>query len=189
MPLFWLALAFVCGIWLASLLAFPVLVWAGFLLMLVAGWFIFPDLRGLRVEHGRLPVVILAAALMVGGARFAVDQAAWQNGVAALEAGMDSPALVEVEVVTLPELRYGSLSMQARLRAVWKEGEWQPTRALILVNAPRSSGLEYGSRARLSGRLRPVLKADELIVHPPAGITPRSGWSAWNATHLRGTPH
>ncbi len=162
MPLLWLALAFVCGIWLASLLALPVLVWAGFLLLLAAGWCIFPVLRGLRVEHGRLPVALLAAALMVGGARFTVDQAAWQSGAAALEAAMDAPALVEVEVVSLPELQYGSLRMQARLRALWKEGAWQPISALIQVTAPRSSGLEYGSRARLSGRLRPVLKEDEL---------------------------
>lgn len=161
MPMLWLALAFVCGVWLASLLAFPALVWAGFLLLLFMAWLSLPDLRAARVEHGRLPVVLLAVALAAGGARLAVDQAAWLNGAAALEAGLGAPALVEVEVVSLPELWYGRLSMQARLRAMWKEGAWQATSALIQVTAPRSSGLEYGTRARLSGKLRPILKEDE----------------------------
>lgn len=161
MPLLWLALSFVCGVWLASLLALPVLVWAGFLLLLYLAWLSLPSLRGLRVEHGRLPLVLMAAALVAGGARFAVDQAAWQSGGSALEEDMGAPVLVDVEVVSLPELWYGRLSMQARLRAMWKEGTWQPTRALIAITIPRSSGLEYGSRARLSGVLRPVLKEDE----------------------------
>lgn len=161
MPLLWLALAFLSGIWLASLAALPALVWAGFLLLCAIAWLAVPAVRAARVENGRLAMILIGAALLAGGLRFTLEDAAWQKGRAALEPYIGRQAAVEVEVVSLPELRYGRLEVQARLRALWNAGEWQPAEGLLLVRAEVGSGLEYGSIARLAGRLRPVLKEDQ----------------------------
>jgi competence protein ComEC len=172
MPLFWLSLAFLCGIVLASALPWSAAGWTVLGLLYLGLGLVWRRLRlrpltlpmGLQplarlAAQAPVPLFLLASTFFLGAARFQLAQPVLEPGFIAWHAAAeDSLApLLEVQAVVdrLPDERdrYTNLILQSEGLRRPGEADFTPVRGRILARIPPDSSLRYGDRVIVRGAL------------------------------------
>ena len=164
MPLFWLSLAFLCGVLLGERLATPW--WAWLALAAVAPvWLLsstFVRRRGwqTRLPFWRLPSLsipysILLFALALGAARYAIELPAPSSQALFLYNDQPQAFILEGEIVAPVDRRdgYDLLVVDASRLHAKDEDIFQPVEGRLLVRTPPGGGWQFGDRVRLEGSL------------------------------------
>ncbi|MBI5304436.1 MAG: ComEC/Rec2 family competence protein [Chloroflexi bacterium] len=144
MLLIYLALAFVVGITLSSLIALPALIWAW--------WLFFP--LGLLLIWRRDPCLTRAhlclLLFLLGALRLALARPTFDEN--ALVAWNDKGARAMIgDVIDPPEIRDYSTQVRIAITRVRIGNDWCAVNGLALVNAPRESDVRYGDRIQIYG--------------------------------------
>ena len=146
MTLIYLVIAWVLGLWLASLVALAGPVWAGGLVLSgLAAWLVG---REAQLRLGLVCVATMAA----GGLRYSLavptigpNHIAFYNG---------QEVIVSGRVMAEPDI--GDRSTNLRLKVdnlTPAEGQIRPVTGWLLVSVPRFPPLNYGDQVELSGRV------------------------------------
>ncbi len=154
MPLLWLSAAFLLGIALASVVSVPLPVWlAGGMLTFAGGLAEWRARRG-RWSGPPVPCLLIAAALLLGGARcqsavprFTSADLAFYNGI--------GPVRLSGTLAAPPDRRDGSTLLRVRVeRLVPEWGAARPVRGMALVRLSGTQDqLAYGERVTMAGWL------------------------------------
>jgi len=168
MPLFWLSLAFLCGILLESSLSLPLPGWS--VLALVAVLLYLPPISrrlSSRIPH-RLtqlalnlklpsltyfPVVILF--LSIGAIRYQLDQPTINPSFIAYYNDRPVEYILDGVLVELPDVRDTYINLRLRLEQLHPVGDNQfiPVKGLLLARVSTYNSYNYGDRIRLQGHL------------------------------------
>ncbi len=171
MPLLWLSLAFISGIWLGDLLGWPLVVWfvlatAGLLpslVFLTSKWMPFhpPALPQIlnRIPHPPLPYSLLFTVFCLGAARLQLAQPAFTPQALVFYNDRQYPFVVEGFVAAPPELRDSQVLLRLQADkiglAVKPEGDQrlETVEGQFLVRLPAFEDIQYGDRLRIEGQL------------------------------------
>jgi competence protein ComEC len=170
MPLFWLSLAFISGMLLASLLPLSTYIWVGLaglcLVALLAGHLFSRRSMGLRrwsfalpslpAEFApRLPVLILAAAIFAGAGRWQSVQPVLEPGTLAYYNDREGPVTVEGVLVKPPDVRdtYTNLVVEVDRLQIDDNQSFIPVQGRLQALILPGERWHYGDRLALSGRL------------------------------------
>jgi competence protein ComEC len=145
MALVYIALAWAAGLWLAS--QFPVVEPFSWLLVGVGG--VAAWLMNRRIPRWRLFFALIAAA-GIAASRMASEPDT--SGLAALNGS--GGATVEGEIIDPPDMRDLYVQVRVAVDRVAVTGNDQPTDGLVVARIPVESGVSYGDRIRITGRLR-----------------------------------
>jgi competence protein ComEC len=164
MPLFWLSLAFMCGVYFGQ--AFGpgagVGVWLGLAgaaltalilrrrLNLFAGRLRLPTL-----PKAPLPVAALILAACLGAARYAWARPEINPGFIGWYANQGQMVAIRGVINAPPERRAARIRLLARVEALQPAGapDFETVGGLLLVNLPPGDDWRYGDRIELRGRL------------------------------------
>ncbi len=170
MPLLWLSLAFLIGIWAASLLNWSSLVWVGLsgaaLFLLAAQSFVarrFPNLPPLKVHFpnpdgfpaSHIPFFLIVFSLSFGGLRYQMVQPVWDGQFVASYNELESEFTIQGVVVRPPDVRDRYTLLTIRTEAIRAAAEItaQPTSGLLLARIPVGGDWRYGDRITVQGIL------------------------------------
>ncbi len=169
MPLFWIALAFTCGIWAGSWLALPWAAWAGMAAVFPLAAWLLGRARGrigaaagwLLRMHAELLLapVILLSVLPLGALLWTLAQP--HPGAGDISAQIGKGTIVVVGVIERPpEWRDGSWRLMVAVQEVQVPGGsgllGAPFAAAgkLAASVPAERGWRYGDQVRLAGALR-----------------------------------
>jgi competence protein ComEC len=169
-PLLWLSLAFVCGIILGWLVAWPWSIWlalAGLVFFILVGYKIVLRLPAFhRFEPAgnpasspwwgvRLPYPVLIVALCLGAARYQSTRISITPQLLAWHNDQETRQVIEGVIRAPPEIRdqYTLLTVDAdRVRSVETQ-TFTPVGGRLLARAPLGGDWRYGDRVSLEGWL------------------------------------
>jgi competence protein ComEC len=172
MPLFWISLAFLCGILLSRSLAFPILGWS--LLALLAFILLLPPIyrrlfsrfssylthitKTLKLGSPALfPLIILF--LCVGAIRYQLAQPTINPAFIAYYNDQSTEYIIDAVVVEPPDVRDTYINLRLhleQLKAVSNPADasqFIPVQGLLLARVSRSTTFNYGDLIRLQGHL------------------------------------
>ncbi len=169
MPLFWISLAFLCGIVLAHNLAIPLYGWCG--LAAIGTILTIPTIfRRLfnRVSQRfmgilialRMPSPALLPAMLLclsmGAIRFQLGQPSFSPGFIANYNDQATPVIVQGIVNEPPDVRdtYVNLRVQVEQIQATGQNQFAPVSGLLLARLPSGVTFNYGDRLQLQGKLQ-----------------------------------
>ncbi len=167
MPLFWLSLAFLCGIVLAQSISIPIYAWgllvAPSIILVIPSIHrrIFNNLNSnwvaetLRIPSTSLyPLMVLCLSL--GGIRYQLGQPRLTPGFIAYYNDQPSQIIVQGIVAEPPDVRdgYTNLRVQAGLLQLAGQNQFAPVRGLLLARVNDRVAFDYGDRLQLQGKLQ-----------------------------------
>ena len=145
MALVYLALAWAAGLWLAA--RFPVIAPLPWLLIGIGG--IAACIMNRHVSRWRLLFALIGAA-GVAASRMAAEPQT--STIAALNGS--GGATIEGVIIDPPDMRDLYVQVRIAVDLVAVTGSDQPTDGLVVARLPVESGVSYGDRVRVTGRLR-----------------------------------
>ncbi len=168
MPLFWLSLAFLCGILLANSLSIPLLGWS--LAALVAVFLFLPPIsRRLSsrfphrltqlVEHLKLPTLtfflLVILFISIGAIRYQLSQPTIDPSFIAYYNDRPTETIMDGVLVEPPDVRDTYANLRLRLEQLHPVGDDQfiPVNGLLLARVSTDTTYNYGDRLRLQGHL------------------------------------
>jgi competence protein ComEC len=169
MPLFWISLAFLCGILLAPSLAFPILGWS--LLGLIAVILLLPPIfrritprfsphlthltELLKLSSPALyPLMILFLSL--GAIRYLLAQPTINPSFIAYYNDQSPEYIIDAVVAGPPDVRDTYVNLRLRLEQLHSldASQFIPVQGLLLARVSTSTAFIYGDRIRLQGHLK-----------------------------------
>jgi len=180
MPLFWLSLAFLCGILLASSLSLSLLGWL--LLALVAVLLYLPPISRrlsswIPTRLTRLnqqiklpsttffPLVILF--LSIGAIRYELDRPTIKPSFIAYYNDQSVEFIMDGILVEPPDMRDTYINLRLRLKQLHQVGDSQfiPVTGLLLARVSTSTSYSYGDCIRLQGHLETPPENEDFSYH------------------------
>ena len=163
MPLFWLSLAFLCGIYLGQALAWPVVYWLVVVVLTMALWLLAAYLRRLHIvvpflhfsfPSAPVPYPLLAIVLWLGAARLASAQPVIDSRFIAWYNDRPGEYWVSGVIAEPPDERDQYTNLRVQVESIHQSVSASPdaVNGLLLVRAPPGDW-QYGDRLRLHGAL------------------------------------
>lgn len=169
MPLFWLSLALICGIWLADWLDLPLLAW-----MILAGvnlaWFGLGIWLGRRFTWLRfsvptpspdnfppypIPISLLLLAFCLGGLRYQVTQPHLDHASLAWYNDQQQPVIVRGIINAFPDQRDLATLVRVNVEEIRLAGmePFTPVSGSVMARLPPGNTWHYGDRIEIEGTL------------------------------------
>ncbi|OGO60284.1 MAG: hypothetical protein A2032_02550 [Chloroflexi bacterium RBG_19FT_COMBO_49_13] len=168
MPLFWLSLAYVCGILLSASLTLPILVWIllafASLLSLVPPvyhrWarYIPPPLSNFT-QQLKIPSLVFYPLIFLfislGASFYQLDKPAVNSSFIAFYNDSPSEFILDGVLVDPPDVRDTYTNLRMRIEQLHPVGDepFTPVRGLLLARVSPDATYRYGDRIRLQGHL------------------------------------
>lgn len=152
MPLFWLSLAFLSGIFVDSLLPLSWPVWLGTALFPLA----LLAVRPLRQPHPRLklPLLLLAAALACGGLRLSLAQPVLTPHTLAYYNALPTSLQLNGWISAPPDIRERTTLLRVDVEQIQLSNGWLlPVHGKLVAVLPSTGAWHYGDRLTLDARL------------------------------------
>jgi len=169
MPLFWLCLAIIIGIFTASFFLLPFYIWASAaLICLVLGLFEYFHFRNRNhplLSHPifRIPFALILCAFFIGGMRFqsalpvfSPDKLLWYIS--------DQPVLITGVVKSDPYRANNLTSAVIKSESIEISGEEVKVKGDMSVLLPAGFNIRYGDRLTLMGSLKQTFNTDSLPI-------------------------
>jgi len=150
MPLFWIGLAILCGIVLASLLVLPVWAWFGLAFLALLIIIIVKRVR----SQSPLLILLLPVLLLLGAARYQLSQPVITSGFISYYNEVPRRIYVTGTLAEPPDIRDTYMNLRIRVDAV-DTGEGDiPVHGTLLVRLTKEYDLHYGDQLRVRGFIK-----------------------------------